>query len=58
VALGDFDDELDEQPHREPLPPDDRLWRHPSELDQAAATGAPKRGTRVSRLLSNLFPRR
>jgi hypothetical protein len=54
VALGDYDDELDERPHREPLPLDDRLWRHPSELDDATP---PKRSARVGKLLSSLFAR-
>jgi hypothetical protein len=30
--VSEHDDELDE-PFRDPLPQDDRLWRHPSEID-------------------------
>jgi hypothetical protein len=35
VAAGDVDDEHEDPPFRQPLPKDDRLWRHPSELDDA-----------------------
>lgn len=34
------DDWPDEEPHRPLLPPEDRLWRHPSELSAAIASGA------------------
>jgi hypothetical protein len=52
VADGELDDDIDDTPFREPLPPADRLWRHPSEL----------RGERESihllpRLLAALRPR-
>jgi len=32
VTPGEFDEPLDEDPRSPLLPPDDRLWRHPSEL--------------------------
>ena len=35
MAAGDLDDERDDTPYRAPLPKDDRLWRHPSELEEA-----------------------
>ncbi len=35
VTPGDFGDPLDEGPSSPLLPPDDRLWRHPSELGAA-----------------------
>jgi S1-C subfamily serine protease len=40
-----FDDELDadEPPYRAPLPPDDRVWRHPSELARSVAPARPDR---------------
>ncbi len=47
VESGDFDDDHDgpepseDPPHRPWLPPDDRLWRHPSEL---RSTGTPPGG--------------
>ncbi len=47
VESGDFDDDHDgpepseDPPHRPWLPPDDRLWRHPSEL---RSTGTPSGG--------------
>jgi putative serine protease PepD len=33
---GDFGDVPEEEPSRPPLPPEDRLWRHPSELGNAS----------------------
>ncbi|HYD09464.1 MAG TPA: hypothetical protein VEA78_05125 [Acidimicrobiales bacterium] len=30
--MGEGDDDVDDGMFRLPLPPDDRLWRHPSEL--------------------------
>ncbi|HVM54933.1 MAG TPA: hypothetical protein VM262_17240 [Acidimicrobiales bacterium] len=62
MGVGEHDDDADggDDPFRDPLPPDDRLWRHPSELEAAAAQPAPPPGTRrlrVGRLLSALFPR-
>jgi hypothetical protein len=33
VGASDPDDEADPLAFRAPLPQDDRLWRHPSELD-------------------------
>jgi hypothetical protein len=37
----DDDDEHDDLPVRRPLPPDDRIWRHPSELrDEEPRRGA------------------
>ena len=44
--MTDPDDELDESVFRAPLPLDDRLWRHPSEL----ATITPVRRSLWSRL--------
>jgi hypothetical protein len=39
VAARDLDDEPEETPLGAPLPKDDRLWRHPSELaDPATVT--------------------
>jgi hypothetical protein len=31
--VAELDDEAEDIGFRLPLPPDDRLWRHPSELD-------------------------
>ena len=36
--VGDLDDDGDEVGFRLPLPPDDRLWRHPSELEGNATS--------------------
>lgn len=44
----DFPDDADRHPSGPPLPPDDRLWRHPSEL--AARSADPAAGTTESRL--------
>ena len=40
MALGEHDDDLEEPVHRDPLPRDDRLWRHPSELDEQSEADA------------------
>jgi hypothetical protein len=53
----DPDDLEDEATYRDPLPPDDRLWRHPSEIDEQAIVDADARRSGVSRLLSSLFSR-
>jgi len=34
VAAAEHDDDHEDVPFRAPLPKDDRLWRHPSELDE------------------------
>jgi len=39
VADGDPDDDIDDTSFRAPLPPDDRIWRHPSELRDEQASG-------------------
>ena len=61
MGVGEHDDDADggDDPFRDPLPPDDRLWRHPSELEAVASEAAPTgtRRLRVGRLLSALFPR-
>lgn len=36
-------DDPDDAPFRPPLPPDDRIWRHPSELAPTAAAGPRRR---------------
>ncbi len=41
--MSEPDDDYEEPGFRHPLPQDDRLWRHPSELDDHTATGAPRR---------------
>jgi hypothetical protein len=53
VALGEPDDDLEDEPFGAPLPPDDRLWRHPSEVQEH---GKP-RSARVGKLLQSLFSR-
>ncbi len=40
VTPGDFGEHFDEDPHPPLLPPDDRLWRHPSEVG-ASHTAVP-----------------
>jgi len=51
-------DDLDDEPaYRDPLPPDDRLWRHPSELDEQAIVEADARRSGVTKLLTSLFSR-
>jgi hypothetical protein len=52
VPDGELDDDIDDPPFRAPLPPDDRLWRHPSEL-----LGERPAGHRLPRLLAALLPR-
>jgi hypothetical protein len=52
VVDGELDDESDDTPFRAPLPPDDRLWRHPSELHGERPTGH-----LLPRLLAALLPR-
>jgi hypothetical protein len=52
--MGDFEDDREEPPFRDPLPLDDRLWRHPSELQ---ATTIPSRRSPVRRLLDVLRAR-
>lgn len=54
MAPGDGEDELEDGPFAAPLPPADRLWRHPSEV---AEHGKP-RGSAFGKLLHALFPRR
>lgn len=55
MAQGEHDDDVDDAPFRSPLPPDDRLWRHPSEVDEH---GLPRRrSARVGKLLTSLFSR-
>jgi hypothetical protein len=54
VASGDGDDDLDDAPLGAPLPPADRLWRHPSEV---AEHGKPRGSARVGKLLASLFSR-
>ncbi|MGD0219548.1 MAG: PDZ domain-containing protein [Acidimicrobiales bacterium] len=38
VTPGDFGESFDEDPHPPLLPPEDRLWRHPSELGASDST--------------------
>ena len=38
------DDDPNERPARPPLPQDDRLWRHPSEIGRAVAVTLPAKG--------------
>jgi hypothetical protein len=40
VAAAELDDEHEDDPFRAPLPKDDRLWRHPSEIDDSPAPAA------------------
>lgn len=49
------DDSLDEAGFRTPLPPDDRLWRHPSELDlpMRLREPTPRREPRVGRVVTS-----
>ena len=53
VESGDFDDDHDgpesseDPPHRPWLPPDDRLWRHPSELRSAGTPPGGMSGLRA-----------
>jgi hypothetical protein len=56
VAREEHDDDSGEPTFRDPLPQDDRLWRHPSELEEQIP---PKRlaSARVGKLLSSLFSR-
>ena len=56
MGQSDRDDDLDDVAYRHPLPPDDRLWRHPSELDEDAIVEAAAQRSGVSKLLSSLFP--
>jgi hypothetical protein len=52
VVDGELDDDSDDLPFRAPLPPDDRLWRHPSELrDERRPTHL------LPRMLAALLPR-
>ena len=52
VVDGELDDDSDDLPFRAPLPPDDRLWRHPSELrDERHPTHL------LPRMLAALLPR-
>ncbi|MEX2658257.1 MAG: trypsin-like peptidase domain-containing protein, partial [Acidimicrobiales bacterium] len=55
-AHGEGDDDgLDEAGFRTPLPPDDRLWRHPSELDLPMRLREPmrRRGPGVGRVVTS-----
>lgn len=52
VVDGELDDDSDDMPFRAPLPLDDRLWRHPSEL-----RGERHSGHLLPRLLAALLPR-
>jgi hypothetical protein len=52
VTDGDLDDDTDDTPFRAPLPPADRLWRHPSEV---RAERGPSH--LLARLLAALRPR-
>jgi hypothetical protein len=52
VADGELDEDSDDTPFRAPLPPDDRLWRHPSELHAKRPLGH-----LLPRLLAALRPR-
>jgi hypothetical protein len=52
VAEGELEDDVDDTPFRAPLPPDDRLWRHPSEL-----LGERQSSHLLPRLLAALLPR-
>jgi len=52
VADGELEDEVDDRPFRAPLPLADRLWRHPSELDDEG-----QNGVRLPRLLAAFFSR-
>jgi hypothetical protein len=54
VALGEPDDDLEDEPLGAPLPPADRLWRHPSEVEEH---GKPRGSARVGKLLQSLFSR-
>jgi putative serine protease PepD len=49
---GDFDDFDDAPTAPYPLPPDDRLWRHPSELAHLSPTGAAPGGGPLRTLLA------
>ena len=50
MALSEHDDDFDESSHRDPLPRDDRLWRHPSELDEQSEADADAQRTLWARL--------
>ena len=50
MALSEHDDDFEEPAHRDPLPPDDRLWRHPSELDELTEAEADAQRTLWARL--------
>jgi hypothetical protein len=56
----DPDDDPDEPPFRDPLPPADRLWRHPSELDDDLVVlpdPIEQRGRRFSRRWTRVLRR-
>jgi hypothetical protein len=57
VGSGDHDDEVDDGPFRDPLPPDDRLWRHPSEIEPGVVPGAAAKRRSARQLLSSIFSR-
>jgi putative serine protease PepD len=44
------DEPEDEPPGRQPLPPDDRIWRHPSELAAGVPAALPRAPARPARL--------
>ena len=50
MAPGEHDDDFEESAHRDPLPRDDRLWRHPSELDELTEADADAERTLLARL--------
>jgi hypothetical protein len=54
VTPGQADEEPEDEAFGAPLPPADRLWRHPSEVDEH---GKPRGSARVGKLLQSLFSR-